>query len=459
MLAKRNSEQLSPKELHQQFRQMEKDYVLHSWCIQNQYDSPVVVGGEGATFWDMDGKHYLDFSSQAMCNTLGHQHPRVVEAIQKQAGELCFVQGTWATIPRARLAKKLIQVCPPNMGKVFFTTGGSEANENAIKLARFYTGKQKIISRYRSYHGASAGSMTLSGDPRRWPVEPGITGVVRAMDCYCYRCSFGLEPSSCNLRCAEHIAELIMLEGKETVAAVIVEPIVGSNGILVPPDGYLPRVREICTENDVLLICDEVMTGFGRTGAWFASQHWNVVPDMITTAKGLTAAMIPLGALIISKEMASFFEDKMLFAGLTYLGHPLACAAGEVALDVYEEEGLIEKSRLLGEYMLKRLEEMKHRHLCIGDVRGKGLFATIELVKDKVTRAPLADFNHGSPAIGRIVAEARDRGICFSARWNFFIFAPPLVISQQEVDCAMDMLDELLVYTDNEAEILGGRVE
>lgn len=457
MLTKRDSEQLSPKELHEQLRQMEKDYVLHSWCIQNQYDAPVVVGGEGATFWDMDGKHYLDFSSQAMCNTLGHQHPRVVEAIQKQAGELCFVQGTWATIPRARLAKKLIQVSPPNMGKVFFTTGGAEANENAIKLARFYTGKQKIISRYRSYHGASAGSMTLSGDPRRWPAEPGITGVVRAMDCYCYRCSFGLETSSCNLRCAEHIAELIMLEGKENVAALIVEPIVGSNGILVPPDGYLPRVREICTENGVLLICDEVMTGFGRTGAWFASQHWNVVPDMITTAKGLTAAMIPLGALIISKEIASFFDDKMLFAGLTYLGHPLACAAGEAALDVYEEEGLIEKSRLLGEYMLERLEEMKHHHPCIGDVRGKGLFAAIELVKDKVTRAPLADFNQGSPAIGRIVAEARERGICFSDRWNFFIFAPPLVISQQELDYAMDMLDELLVYADNEVETLGGR--
>ncbi len=454
MIAKKEGEPTSTKELHKQLRQMEKDYVLHSWCVQNQYDAPVVVGGEGSSFLDMDGKKYLDFSSQAMCNTLGHQHPRVVKAIQKQAGELCFVQGTWATIPRANLAKKMIQVSPPNMGKVFFTTGGSEANENAIKLARFYTGKQKIISRYRSYHGASAGSMSLSGDPRRWPVEPGITGIVRAMDCYCYRCSFGLENPSCNIRCAEHIAELIMLEGKETVAAVIIEPIVGSNGILIPPDEYLPRVREICTENNVLLICDEVMTGFGRTGAWFASQHWNVEPDMITTAKGLTAAMIPLGALIISKEIASFFEDKMLFAGLTYLGHPLACAAGEATLDVYEEEGLIEKSRILGEHMLHRLNEMKHRHPSIGDVRGKGLFATIELIKDKLTRAPLADFNTSSPAIGRIVAEARERGICFSARWNFFIFAPPLVISQQELDHAMDMLDELLVYADNEAKPL-----
>jgi taurine--2-oxoglutarate transaminase len=429
---------------------MEKDYVLHSWCVQNQYDSPVVVGGEGASFWDMDGKRYLDFSSQAMCNTLGHQHPKVVEAIQKQAAELCFVQGTWATIPRARLAKKLIEVCPPNMGKVFFTTSGAEANENAIKFARFYTGKHKIISRYRSYHGASAGAMSLSGDPRRWPVEPGIPGIVRAMDCYCYRCSFGLQPESCNLRCAEHIAELIMLEGKDTVAAVIVEPIVGSNGLLVPRDGYMQRLREICTENQVLLISDEVMTGFGRTGAWFACQHWGVEPDIMTMAKGLTAAMIPLGATVISKEIAEFFNDKTLYAGLTYLGHPLACAAGEAALTVYEEEGLVEKSRLLGDHMLHRLEEMQERHPSIGEVRGKGLFATIELVKDRDTREPMAKFNGGSPAIGKIVSQARERGISFNARWNFFVFAPPLVIKQEELDCAMDMLDELLVYADAE---------
>lgn len=437
---------------HDELKQIEKNFVLHSWSVQNKYNSPVVVGGKGSSFFDMDGNSYLDFSSQAMCNSLGHQHPRVVKAIQEQAEKLCFVQGTWATIPRALLAKKLAEVTPKNIVKAFFTNAGAEANENAIKIARMFTGKQKIITRYRSYHGASAGAMSLTGDPRRWPVEPGIPGVVRAMDCYCYRCPFNLKYPSCDFQCANHIDEIIQLEGAEYTAAVLVEPVVGSNGILVPPDGYMQRLRQICTKNKVLLIFDEVMTGFGRTGKWFAAEHWNIEPDIITCAKGISAATIPLGAVLISKEISDYLDDKTLFAGLTYLGHPLACAAGLATLETYEEEGLIERSALLGNHLMTRLNQLKEKHECIGEVRGLGLFAAIELVKNRKTKEPMGPFNGSSPVIGEIVREALQRGVSFSARWNFFIIAPPLIISQEELDMGIDLLDELLIKADKAVE-------
>jgi taurine---2-oxoglutarate transaminase len=435
---------------HDEARQMERDYVLHSWCVQGQYSAPTVVGGSGSTFWDMDGKRYLDFASQAICNNLGHQHPRVVEAIQRQAGELCFVQGAWGSRPRALLACRIAQVAPPNLVKTFFTNGGAEANENAIKMARWFTGRSKIITRYRSYHGASAGAMSLSGDPRRWAAEPGIPGIVRALDAYCYRCSFGLKYPDCGLRCAEHIGELIEMEGPKQVAAVLVEPITGTNGILVPPEGYLQRLREICSRYGTLLICDEVMTGFGRTGKWFASQHWDVAPDIMVIAKGLTAATIPLGGVVISREIADYFEDKPLVAGLTYLGHPLACAAGLAALDVYVEEGLIERSQKLGDHMLSRLRGIEERHPSVGEVRGKGLFAAVELVKNRETREPLAAFNSNSPAIGRIVKQGKQRGVVFMSHWNVVILAPPLVITQEELDYGLNVLDELLVEADGD---------
>ncbi len=435
---------------HDELREMERQYVLHSWTVQSRYNSPVVVTGDGASFVDMDGRRYLDFTSQAMCNNLGHQHPRVVKAIVEQAQKLCFIQGSWGCEPRAKLAKRLAEVVPMERAKTFFTNAGAESNENAIKFARWFTGKQKIITRYRSYHGASAGAMSLTGDPRRWAAEPGIPGVIRAFDAYCYRCSMGLEYPSCNLRCAQQIDEMIMYEGAANVAAVLIEPIVGTNGILVPPDGYLQRLREICDANQVLLICDEVMTGFGRTGSWFACQHWDVVPDIIVTAKGLTGALIPLGAVIVSGKIADAFENRMLYAGLTYLGHTLACAAGVAALEAYEQENLIEHSRVLGDRMLARLREMQTRHPSIGEVRGKGLFAAVELVKDRQSREPFVPFNVDSPVLGRIAREAKERGVIFMARWNYFVLAPPLVITETELDRALDMLDELLVYADAE---------
>lgn len=436
---------------HDEARKMERDFVMHSWSVQGQYASPTIAGGKGATFWDMDGKQYLDFASQAVCNNLGHQHPKVVEAIQRQASELYFVQGAWGSLPRALLAKKIAEVTPPNLVKTFFTNAGAEANENAIKIARWFTGRSKIITRYRSYHGASAGAMTLSGEPRRWAAEPGIPGVVRALDPYCYRCSFGLEYPSCGLRCAEHINELIQMEGPEQVAAVLVEPITGTNGILVPPDGYLQRLREICTHYGTLLICDEVMNGFGRTGKWFACQHWEVEPDMLVIAKGLTGAAIPLGGVVVSREIADYFEERKLVAGLTYLGHPLACAAGVAAVNAYEEEKLIDRSRVLGEHMLKRLRHFQERHPSVGDVRGKGLFAAVELVKNRETREPLAAFNTNSPTIGRMVKEGKQRGVVFMSHWNVIILAPPLVITDEELDRGLNLLDELLVEADSEA--------
>lgn len=430
--------------------ELERRFVLHSWCVQKQWAGPVVVSAEGCYFTDMNGNRYLDFSSQAMCSNLGHQHPHVVEAIVEQARQLCYVQCSWGALPRMKLARKLISVVPEALAKVFFTNAGAEAVENAIKIARYVTGKHKIVTRYRSYHGASLGALAASGDPRRWPAEPGPPGVVRALDCYCYRCPFGLSYPSCRLRCAEHIDEVIRMEGPQTVAAVLVEPIVGSNGILVPPDGYLPRLREICDAHNVLLICDEVMTGFGRTGKWFACEHWGVQPDMMTLAKGLTGAMIPLGAVVVSKQIADYFEDRFLSAGLTYLGHPLACAAGLAALEVYERERLITRSEELGAYMLQRLQRMQDHHPCIGEVRGKGLFAAVELVKDRSTREPFTPWNSSSPIIGRIVKEGLKRGVSFNARWNFFILAPPLVIRKEQIDEGLDVLDELLALADAE---------
>ncbi len=441
----------TPRQLtHDEARKMERDYVMHSWSVQGQYAAPTVVGGKGATFWDMDGKEYLDFASQAVCSNLGHQHPKLVEAIQRQASELCFVQGAWGSVPRAVLAQKIAEVTPPNLVKTFFTNAGAEANENAVKIARWFTGRSKIITRYRSYHGASAGAMTLTGDPRRWAAEPGIPGVVRALDPYCYRCSFGLKYPACGLRCAEHIDELIQMEGSKHVAAVLVEPITGTNGILVPPDGYLQRLREICSRYGTLLICDEVMTGFGRTGKWFACEHWGIEPDMLVIAKGLTAATVPLGGVVLSREISDYFEDRHLFAGLTYLGHPLACAAGVAALDAYVEEGLIDRSRVLGERILDGLRLLQERHPSVGDVRGKGLFAGVELVKNRETREPLAAFNSSSPAIVRMVKQGKQRGVVFMSHWNVIILAPPLVITEKEVDRGLSLLDELLVEADSE---------
>ena len=307
----------------QEIVDLSRDTTLYEWTAQSVMQPLVVDRAKGVYFWDADGKRYLDFNSQLMCVNIGHGDERVIQAIKDQLDRLCYVAPTAATTPiRAELGRLLQEITPGNLQKAFFTNGGAEANENAIKIARMATGRHKIIARYRSYHGATAGAITLTGDPRRWAAEPGIPGVVRAMDPYRYRCRWCKEQPACTMDCLNHIEDILMFEGPHTVAAVIVESVVGTNGIIIPPDGYMQGLRELCTSHGIMLICDEVMSGFGRTGEWFAVNHWDVTPDILTVAKGLTSAYVPLGAAIVSEPIAAYFEDRPLYAGLTYNAHP-----------------------------------------------------------------------------------------------------------------------------------------
>src|SRR5437870_2481496 len=321
-----------------------KRYVLHSWSVQDALNPIAVAGAEGRYFWDYEGKRYLDFASQLVNVSIGHQHPRLVAAIKEQAEKLCTIGPPMATEPRSTLARLLAEVTPGNLTMSFFTNGGAEANENALKLARWYTGRDKVVARYRSYHGATAGAISLTGDPRRWACEPGLPGVVHVLDPY-HGIERGWESASASLAMLE---EVIQLEGAQTIAAFILETVTGTNGVLVPPDGYIQGVRDLCTKHGILMICDEVMAGFGRTGEWFAVDHWKVVPDIITMAKGLTAAYIQLGAVGMRRGVADQFKDKVFYGGLTYNSHPLACAAALAAIDVYEEDRLVENTRRMG---------------------------------------------------------------------------------------------------------------
>jgi len=429
----------------------ERATVLHTWTIQSQWNAPTIVSGSGAWFVDADENRYLDLSSMAECCNLGHQHPKVVAAIKAQADQMCYVQPGWGSQPRAELAQRLIEKSGMQNGKVFFTLAGADANENAVKFARWFTGRSKIISRYRSYHGASHMTLDLGGDNRAWHTQTGFDGIVHALPPYCYRCPFGLKYDACGIRCADHIADLIEYAGPENVAAVLIEPQAGTNGIIAPPE-YWPRVREICNRYDVLLVADEVMSGFGRVGEWFAWQRYGIehAPDMMTLAKGLTGAHVPLGAVVVNQRLADYFETHLLESGLTYSGHPLACAAGVAAIDAYEQENLIERSRELGDWMLKRLREMQSGLPIIGDVRGQGLFAIVELVKPGVgadlvsAQEPLAKWPQPAPQLKKLVYEGRKRGVSFAVRSNLIVLSPPLVISQEDLAHGLDVMEELL---------------
>jgi len=431
----------------------ERAVVMHTWTAQANWNAPTIVGGSGALFWDDQGNHYIDMSSMAECSNLGHQHPRVVEAIRQQAEELCFVTSAWGAQPRAQLAARLLELAGFEGGRVFFTLSGADANENAVKFARWATNKPigKIITRYRSYHGATHAAMEFSGDDRGWTYPPGAPNVVHAIPPDCYRCPLGLQYDTCGIRCADHVADLIEWEGPDTVAAVLLEPHAGTNGIVAPPE-YWPRVREICTRYNVLLIADEVMSGFGRVGHWFAWQQYGDAgkPDLMTLAKGLTGAHIPLGAVVVSKKVAEFFEQRMLYTGLTYSGHPLACAAGLAALEAYRDENLIARSRDLGERMHSVLRFLEETHPAIGNIRGQGLFAVIELVKNRATKEPLAPWPQLAPALRRVVEEGRAHGVSFAARGNLLILAPPLTIEQRHLIRAIEVLDKLLPMCDAE---------
>ena len=409
----------------------ERATVLHTWTIQAQWNAPTIVGGSGAWFIDQDENRYLDFSSMAECCNLGHQHPRVIAAIKAQADQMCYVQ------PGMLMAARLIEKSTLSGGKVFFTLAGADANENAVKFARWVTGRSKIIARYRSYHGATHMALDLGGDNRAWHTQTGFDGVVHALPPYCYRCPFGLKYNSCGMRCADHIADLIEYVGPQNVAAVVVEPQAGTNGI-VAPDEYWPKLREICNRYGALLIADEVMSGFGRVGEWFAWQKYGIenAPDMMTLAKGLTGAHVPLGAVVVNQRIADYFEDHLLESGLTYSGHPLACAAGAAALEAYEQEKLIQRSRELGAWLLAQLQEMKQRLPIIGDVRGQGLFAIVELAQHSWPQT--------LPQLKQLVSEGRKHGISFAVRGNLIVISPPLVISQEDLAHGLKVMEELL---------------
>jgi taurine---2-oxoglutarate transaminase len=431
-----------------------RQYVLHSWSVQDALDPIPVAGGEGRYFWDYDGKRYLDFASQLVNVSIGHQHPKVIAAIKEQAEQLCTIGPPMATEPRSTLARMLAELTPGDLQMSFFTNGGAEANENAIKLARWYTGRHKIVARYRSYHGATAGGITLTGDPRRWAAEPGIPGVVRLLDPYTYRCPAG-HPDPCPVCTgAPHLEEVLQYEGAHTVAAVILETVVGTNGIIVPPDGYLQAIREVCDRHGILLIADEVMAGFGRTGKWFGVENWDVVPDILTVAKGINSGYVPLGAMIVSKPIADWVRDKYFAGGLTYSGHPLACAAAVASIEAFKEEGIVENSAEMGGVFAEALRGLQDRHPSIGEVRGLGCFWGIELVRNRETREPLVPFNATGEAfapVARVSKAALERGLYLMTHWNVIMVCPPLTITRDEIDEGIGILDEALAIADEYA--------
>jgi taurine--2-oxoglutarate transaminase len=431
-----------------------KQYVLHSWSVQDALDPIPVAGAEGRHFWDYDGKRYLDFASQLVNVSIGHQHPKVVAAIKEQADKLCTIGPPMATEARSTLARMLADVTPGDLTMSFFTNGGAEANENAIKLARWYTGRHKIIARYRSYHGATGGAITLTGDPRRWPAEPGIPGVVRMFDPYTYRCPAG-HPDPCPVCTgAPHLEEILQYEGADTVAAVILETITGTNGVIVPPDGYLQAIREVCDRHGILLITDEVMAGFGRSGKWFAVENWDVVPDILTVAKGINSGYVPLGAMIVRKPIADWVRDKYFAGGLTYSGHPLACASAIASIEAFKEEGIVENAAEMGGVFAEQLRGLQERHPSVGEVRGLGCFWGVELVKDRQTREPLVPFNASGEAfapVARVSKAALERGLYLMTHWNVIMVCPPLTITRDEIEEGIDALDEALAVADEYA--------
>jgi taurine---2-oxoglutarate transaminase len=417
-----------------------KAHTLYEWSAQSRVDPIPVAGAKGCWFWTPEGKRYLDFNSQLMCVNIGHGHERVIRAIQEQAEQLAYVNPFMASEPRARLGEKLASIAPGDIDVFFFTNGGAEANENAIKLARQYTGRHKVLARYRSYHGATAGAITLTGDPRRWATEPGMAGVVHVMDPW-----HGIQRGWQEVNSAlADLEEVIQLEGPQTIAAFILEPVTGTNGVLVPPDGYLQGVREICTKHGILLIADEVMSGFGRTGEWFAVNHWNVVPDLMTMAKGLTSAYVPLGAVGMRRAIADRFSDKVFYGGLTYNSHPLGCAAALATLSVYEDEDLIANARRLGQVMRELLTQLESKHTIVGDTRSIGLFGIVELVTNRKTKEPLAPFNGTSEPMQQLARFFRDAGLYTFVRWNTFFTNPPLSITEDELRQGFGIIDRAL---------------
>lgn len=431
----------------------DRTHVFHSWSAQGLIDPTVIAGGDGSTFWDEAGNRYLDFTSQLVNLNIGHQHPKLVAAIKAQADVLCTVAPSFANDKRGEAARLIAERAPGDLDMVFFTNGGAEATENALRMARLHTGRHKVLSAYRSYHGSTNGAIALTGDPRRWPSEPAMPGVVHFWGPYLYRSSFHAttEAQECE-RALAHLEQTLMVEGAHTVAAIILEPVVGTNGILVPPDGYLAGVRALCDRHGIVFIADEVMAGFGRCGEWFAIDRWGVTPDLICFAKGVNSGYLPLGGVIISRRIAETFRERPYPGGLTYSGHPLACASAVASIEIFEEEGIVEHARMLGaEVIGPALAELMARHPSVGEVRGLGCFWAIELVRDRTSREPLVPFNAaGADAapMAEVVAACKAGGVWPFTHFNRLHVVPPLVITPEECRRGLAVIDDALTVAD-----------
>jgi len=427
-------------------------YNLQSWSRQRNLSPIPVMKGEGIYFWDDEGNRYTDMSSQLVNMNLGFGNKAITDAIKAQADIFCFAGPSYGVEPRAKLAKKIISLMPDNMGKVFFTNAGAESNENAVKIARMVTGRQKIFSRYRSYHGSSFGAGNLTGEPRRYALEPGIPGFVKFFDPYVYReaIRFGSEEEASAYYLTK-LEEQIVYENPASVAGIVMETITGSNGVIIPPRGYLPGVRALCDKYGIMMICDEVMTGWCRTGKMFAIEHFGVKPDIVTFAKGVTCGYVPLGGVVVSKEIAAFFDDNLLSCGLTYSGHPLACAAGVACVNYYEEANILGNVSKTGKVLGEALEAMKAAHKCVGDVRYIGLFSAVELVKDKETREPLVPYGKDPQGLmGKIIGMLKTRRFMTYSHENMVLIAPPLIITETQIKEELAKLDEVLDIVDKE---------
>lgn len=447
-------------------QQSGKDITAESnygtWRKQHGWKPRVIVSAEGCNFSDSEGNSFLDFSSQLMCSNLGHGNRRIIEAIEKQARTVAYVAPEFTTEARVKLSMKLLEVLPKGLTKFFFGTSGTEANEAAMKIARMFfrkEGKFKFIARYESYHGSTTGSIALTGDHRRYFAEtPGhATGIVRAPDPYCYRCPLGLKFPECDIACAEYVDYIFKHEGN--VAGMIMEPVTGTNGVIVPPDGYMQRVAEIARENGALLIADEVMSGWGRTGEWFAVNKWGVLPDILTTAKGITGAYVPLSLAATSREISEFFDENMFAHGHTYEAHPMTLLPAVAAIEEYQEKGLIERSSRIGGYLGERLNELREKHVSIGDVRGTGLFWAVELVRDRESKEPFntrEDKMAGRQTVaGKVGQRMMENGVYISSWITHLTVAPPLIVTEEEIDRGVDALDAALEFSDKEARKKG----
>jgi taurine--2-oxoglutarate transaminase len=432
--------------------QKNKDFTLTSWIAQGTWNPIPIVRGEGVYIYDANGKRYLDWSSQLVNVNIGHSHPHVVKAIQDQAANLCYVDPSFATEPRGRLGELLAEVTPGNLSKAFFTNGGTDAIENAMKLARLYTGRQKILTRYKSYHGATFGAMTAGGDPRRLANEPGVPWIVRLPDPYAYRNPVyrGRTAEEGDAILAEMIEDIVLMEGPESCAAIMLEGYSGSSGIIQPTVVFYQRVREICDKYGLLLIDDEVMSGFGRTGEWFGINHYPAVKvDIMALAKGITCGYVPLGAAVVTEEIGKFFDDHVIHAGLTYSSHALACAAGVATIEVYRSENLVDRSRELGKVLRRGLMDLAEKHPVIGEVRGAGLHHVIELVKNRETREPMSAFNKPfSDPMKQTAKALKDNGLSTMVRWNMIFNTPPLIITEEQIAEGLQILDHVLTGLD-----------